>query len=416
MAVRSVIVAAGVDRSTSKLRKLIWATAVTSLGDGLAVVTFSLLAVRLTARPVLVAGVTVMSALPWLLVALPIGVLVDRLPRRSIVVAVESARAVLLILAAIAVAMHSIDLVVLYAIVFFVGVGETATSAICTAVVPSIVSDPGRLPAANGNLQAAETFGQTFAGPAVGGFLYSVASSLPLFGDAFSFIASASLLGKVVPQEASPAREGTQHLVGGVRSGLKWLFANPALRALTAAVGSFAFCQSMVIGVLVVYATRVLHLGARGYGLLLAVAAIGDVLGSFAGKRIHALLGPYRTIVATGLLAAGAYVVLGGVALVTAAGFAMFLESVATTTGQVSISSLRHRLIPTERFGITVNAMRLFTMGLAPVGALVGGGLAETIGTRSSFVAAGALQFALLAAVAVPLRRGISSGLATAIS
>jgi MFS family permease len=390
-----------------RIRHLIAATLITSLGDGVALVAFSLLAVRLTSDPILVAGVTVTTALPWLLVALPIGAFVDRVDRRSLVICVEAGRAALLALAALAVVFHRLDIVGLYAVVFLVGVGETATSAVTNSVVPLIVDHDDKLPEANGNLQAAESIGANFVGPAVGGVIFSIAASLPLLGDAVSFICSSVMLGRAVPARTSAPRVERGKIRREMATGMRWLLEHAALRPMTGTIGSLAFCQAMVFGVLVLYCTRVLHLGPRGYGLILGVSALGNVAGKFMAKRAHAALGAFRTILLSGVTAAAAYLLLGGVATIAVAGFALCLETVAVANGKVAVASLRQRLIPTERFGITINAMRLFIMGLGPVGALVGGALADTIGTRATFAVAGVLQFVLILCLAGPLHRGL---------
>jgi len=374
----------------------------------MAVVAFSLLALKLTSHAVLIAGVAIALRLPWLLIALPAGAIVDKVDRRNLVVAVDLVRATVLGLVALGALVHDLDLVELYIAAFLIGSGETVVAAASRASIPLIVRAED-VPAANGNVIGAQTFGLGFAGPAVGGFVFSIAAAIPFAGDALSYVASALLLRRAIPATPNPVRASAVRVVADVRSGIKYFLKTPMLRLMTGLVGSFAFCQAMVLAVLVIYATRVLGLGQVGYGLILSVAAVGDVVASLLAKRVHARLGPYATVVAAGCGAAIGYLMLGSTShrLLAIAGLA--LEAAATAVGNVAIMSLRHRSIPTESFGIVNNAISMCITGLIPGGALLGGVLAGIYGTRTTFIIAGVTQLVITAVLAVPLRVNVSA-------
>jgi hypothetical protein len=97
--------------------------------------------------------------------------------------------------------------------------------------------------------------------------------------------------------------------------------------------------------------------------------------------------------------------VLGATTNMVVAGGVLLLEAAAVTLGNVATLSARHRLIPTERFGLINNAFRMFVMGVVPAGALAGGALAEGFGLTTTFVAAGVVQLVVLSVIALPLRR-----------
>jgi predicted MFS family arabinose efflux permease len=160
----------------------------------------------------------------------------------------------------------------------------------------------------------------------------------------------------------------------------------------------------MVVSVLVLYATRELHLSSTGYGILLAVAAVGDIAGSLLASRIVRHVGPYATLVAAGVLAAGAYLLLGSTAALVVAGAALVIEAAASSVGIVTTRSLRQTLIPRERFGLVNNAIRSCVTGAIPLGALLGGLLGAAIGLRAGFEVAGALQLVAICALVLPLR------------
>lgn len=392
-------------RPKQAFRSLLSASAISSFGDGLVSVAFPLLAVVLTHSPLLVSGLLVAGRLPWLLVSLPAGVAVDRLNRRRLVVVVEIVRGALVAVVALGAATHHLVIAELYLASFCEGAGETIVSSATSGLLPSIV-EPDGLNRANGFLGAATTGGENFAGPAAGGVIYGLARFVPFLADALSYVGSAALLRSAIPaplpdRDESAPRPGWWSDIG---AGLSHLRGSKSLRSLTAALASFAFCQAMVVAVLVLYATRDLHLSSTGYGILLAVAALGDVAGSLLASRVVGRVGPYVTLVAAGVLAAGAYLLLGSMTALVVAGAALVIEAAASSAGIVTTRSLRQTLIPRERFGLVNNAIRSCVTGSIPLGALLGGLLGAVIGLREGFEVAGALQLVAICALVLPLR------------
>jgi len=394
----------GAKHTPKRLRahRLVAATAISSLGDGLALVAFPLFAVQLTTHPVLIAGIAIAASLPWLLVSLPAGAIVDRVERRRLVLVVELCRAVLIALVALGAATSRLSIADLYIAVFLVATGETLVSAAARAIVP-VIAKEDRIVAVNGQVMAAETVGVQFAGPAIGGVVFSVASALPFLGDALSYVASGFLLRSAIPPNAAEPRSSTG-IVADVRSGLRWFAASPPLRILAVVVTSFAFCQAMVLAVLVLYATRILGLGGTGYGLFLGIAAVGDLAASLFANRVYAFLGPFFTVLAAGTAAGIGYVILSSTSDRYVAVAALALEAAGTSLGNVATLSLRHRIIPTARFGLVNNAFRMSVVGVVTIGSVVGGTLTAALGTRSTFVIAGVFQLAVLTVMTPPLR------------
>lgn len=376
------------------------------MGDGMAVVAFSLLALQLTSNALFIAGVAIASKLPWLTVALPAGAVVDRVNRRRLVVAVELIRAGVLSLLALGALRHNLKLPELYVGVFLIGCGETVVSAASRASIPLIVEFDA-VAGANGSISAADTFGASFAGPALGGFAFSIAAAIPFASDALSYFVSASLLGRAIPRTQHPIRVSVAQISADIKSGVRNFLTTPLLRVVTGLIGSFAFCQAIVLAVLVIYATKVLGLGQVGYGVILSIAAIGDVTASLLARRVHARFGPFVAIIGAGGAAAIGYVGLGSTSHRVIAILALAFEAAATAVGNVASLSLRHRTIPTAIFGIVNNAISMCIAGVVLLGALVGGILASAYGTRTTFVLAGLLQLLIAAGLALPLRTQI---------
>ena len=374
---------------------LLSATATSAVGDGLVFIALPLLAVTLTRRPILVAGVAVAGKLPWLVISLPAGALADRVDRRRLAVTVEALRAGVLVALGVAILTGHVSLLAVYLVACVIGGLETAFAAATRATVPQLV-DRDDLPRASSYLYTAETAGEQFAGPARGGVLFAWARSVPFLADAASFAGSAALLGAGLPRGPEVHRPSTT-LADDMRVGLRWFRTHPPLQLLAVLIGTFAFCQSAVVSVLVLYGLHVLHLSSAGYGLFLAVGAAGDVLGSLTAHRVYHRLGAGRAVMAAGLAAAAGYVILAATSQVTVAVAGYALEALGVALGNVATMSLRYRLIPDELFGRVNNTFRMGVLSAALLGALAGGVVASLWGLHGTFLAAGVLQLGLIA-------------------
>jgi len=185
-------------RASRSFRLVLGATAVSGIGDGLVLAAFPLLAAQLTNEPTLIVAVTVAARLPWLLVALPAGAIIDRGDRRRLVVMVEIGRtAVLAAFAVVVVIDHGVFGALLVA-VFLIGVGETVVDSAMHAVLPQLVP-PDRLAHANGLLFSTETATENLLGPAIGGVLFAAVAALPFVIDGISFAIAAVLLAVALP-------------------------------------------------------------------------------------------------------------------------------------------------------------------------------------------------------------------------
>jgi predicted MFS family arabinose efflux permease len=393
-------------RLANSYRWLLAATATSAVGDGLVLVGFPLMATTISERPLLVAGITIAGRLPWLLTALPAGALADRVDRRTLLTTVEIVRALVLLALGLDIAIGDPTLPVLYLAAFAIGALETAFAAAVRACIPNLV-EARDLPRANGYVFAADSAGEQFAGPALGGVAFRWSTALPFLGDAVSFAGSAVLLAVALPKSERRHAARTSTLSADIRVGLKWFRAQPLIRLLAAIVASFAFCQTAVLSILVVYGLRELQLSKPDYGLFLAVGAVGDVGGSLLAHRIHAHLGATKAIFLAGVAAAAGYLLLASTTNVGAAVTGYALEAAAVALGNVTTMSLRHRIIPTELFGRVNNAFRMCVWGVVPLGALAGGVLASQSTLRTTFLIAGITQLTIIALIARRLAREV---------
>lgn len=382
--------------------RLFAATGCSSLGDGLVLVAFPLLSLTLTHDPLLVSGVAVAARLPAFVVGLPAGALADRRHRRRLAVTVEWARLAVLAAFSAVLLLHEDRIVILYLVVFVLGSLEELFVAATFASLPAMVP-PQDLDRANALLAFSDLTAEEVAGQGLGGALLALGSSLPFVVDAFSFAASALLLRRALPD--LPVAPSRTSFFSDVSSGLRWFGSHPALRLCALLVASFAFCQSVVVAVLVLYLRVDLHLSAPAYGLLLAVSAVGNVFGALLSTRFVARAGALGSIASAGLVAGGAYLLLALAHSVVGAGVAMGLECLSITVGNVASMSLRQRLIPQGLLGRVGTTFRMIIFAGMPLGALTGGIMARESSLRVTFLAAGIAQLGFLAVLVPRLRR-----------
>lgn len=372
-----------------------------AFGDGLVFVAFPLLALTLTRRPLLIAGVAIAGQLPAALLSPIAGAVADRYDRRLVATTTEVVRLAAFALFGIDVALGHDALWLIYLTVAVVGCCQVLFIACTTAVLPQLVR-PDTLERANGHLEAGRLGGQDLAGQGLGGIALAVARPLPFLVDAASFLLSAILVRSFVPAEVTKVR--STRLSEDIADGFRWFARQPMLRLLAAVIGTYAFCQSAVAAVLVLYVTGPLHAGRVGFGILMAVGSIGALLGAVGAARLVGRLGAFPTIVVGGVLAACAYLLLAAITSPFAAGVALAAESAGITVGNIASISLRQRVIPNELLGRVGTSFRMVLMGTTVLGAAAGGVVASAFGVRTGFVLAGALQLAVIAAGSARVR------------
>jgi MFS-type transporter involved in bile tolerance (Atg22 family) len=178
---------------------------------------------------------------------------------------------------------------------------------------------------------------------------------------------------------------------------------------LAATVSALAFCQFMVIGVLVVYGTRTLHLSTTRYGLFLAVASLVGVVGAFSAGALQRRFGGGRLIVWGSAAAAISYVGLSFTRSAVLAVFVLGLQDFGVAVANVASVTARQRLVPRNLLGRVSSVHRLAVLGAAPFGAVVGGLVASASNAPDAMLAGGLILGVALAILAAPLLRSLAA-------
>ena len=295
--------------------------------------------------------------------------------------------------------LHAGRLAVLYALAFALGVADTAVRAASQKLVPAVVSSVD-LERANG-LQNASMFAtKQFLGPPVGGLLFAIATPLPFWFGAASFIVSALLLAphRGTDSETAPRRA----LRVEVGEGLRWLLAHRVIRTLSVLAGVGNLCNFLAMSTFVLFAQQRLGLGGLGYGFLLGAMAVGGVTGSLLSRLLVTTFGGRAVATATIFTTPTAMLAIGltGHQVVVVAALAM-ITSFGASVWNVAVSSLRQRIVPAAMFGRVGSAGSLISWGAQPIGALLGGLLAGWLGLAAPWLIGGTLRI-ISAVLALP--------------
>src|SRR5258708_20347829 len=314
--------------------------------------------------------------LPFILFAIPAGMMADRILRRRLMAGSEALRAAALV-GVLAVVWFNLLTLPLLALLGFIAVCGTVVYSVATpSLVPSLVP-PQSLPAANARIELARTI--AFAsGPALGGVLVGWVGAAPAFGfaAALSIIAVVLLSGIYEPaRQPSPRR----HPLQDVKEGADFVLHHPLLRPVFITQFIFNTASFLLLAVFVPYAVRQLGLSASGVGTTLSMYGVGMVVGALLatrGMRRLALgpvigLGPVTRFVAA--------IVMATTTLVPTpllAGLSFFLLGVGPILWVISTTTLRQSVTPPRLLG-RVSAINIMSYGARPLGsalaAIVGG-------------------------------------------
>ena len=387
--------------SRFRARPIVWGQAVSLLGDYIAYVTMPLFIVHLTGRALDLGLTSAAETLPTLLFGFTAGVVLDRFAIKPILVLADTLRAVAFFLLALGAATNVAAAWMVFLAAFVVGSLASFFNSGLEALLPSVIPEE-HLMTVNSHLALART--AAFAlGPALGGVLISVGGGFPVAfaANAATFLVSAFYLAGVrVKDRIKP--EAGERFLRALRSGVSFLFGHPQLRWVTigAAITNLVFAPLEALLPLFIpdYLASGIHPPAFLHflfadealiGLFIGLeAAVGSALiavGPRIAKRAH--LG---RMFAFGLFLFGA----GFITMALSNSFWGFIPAGLGVGGvgfaNISIVTMRQRLAPPEMLGRVAAASRTISWSLIPIGAALGGALAEWIGILTVYLIGGA--------------------------
>jgi MFS family permease len=360
----------------------IWASSVVSnLADGVMIAAVPLLAISLTNNPVLIAAIGAMVMLPWLLFAIPIGVMVDRVDRRYILAGANATRSFVVGVLALLIAIDLVTIFWLLAAAFIIGVCEVAADTTAQSLIPQILKEKD-FERGNSRLQISETVIQGFIGAPISGFIYALAIYLPFFINSLGFAISAlfalSIPIKYLQDVRKDSEEKTErHFVEDMKFGIAYLFSQKVLRRLVITTASIGLCYSMGTATMVLFIIKELQLPEKYFGVILAIQGIGAITGALVASRMSTKFGRSE-VMTVAIVASSAVLLFQGfspniyifVALGTFGGFVI-------SQWNILLMATYQTVIPNELYGRIHGTRRTLVWGAMPIGSLLGGVLAS---------------------------------------
>jgi len=371
-----------------------WAGSLT--GDGLRVVALPLLAVSVNPSASAVAAVAVASTLPWLLVAIPAGALVDRLDPAKVMATAHLVRAMLTVGLVAVVVTGSATIPLLCAVGFAITSAETFADGSAQSLLVRVVPHD-HLERANARFVTVETLALDLAGPLAAGVLFVIAPWSPFALSAACFVAAALTVRTIkstrppapTAEAGQPTASGTAGALARIRAGLSRLVSDPVLRVLVITVAIMAIGNAATDAVLVLYGTQTLGMSEALYPTLLVAYSVGTLFAAVLVGRANSRLrgGPTMMVALFGISAT--MLALGLVPTVVVALLAFALMGVAGGTWNVLSATRRQRRTPHAMIGRVSSAFRVVAWGVIPIGAALGGFVGERWGVSTVYIASG---------------------------
>ena len=369
-------------RLGTSFRWLVASSWTTNLGDGLMMAAGPLLVASQTRNPVLVAAAAVAFQLPWLLFGLVAGAMADRLDRRVLVMAMDGARAVVLVGLCAVILSGQVNIWLVMGAMFLVGVAEVFADSTTGTLLPMLVDKPD-LGIANSRIQFGFLTTNQLIGPAVGAVVFAAGMALPFIIQAVCVALGVVLVSRIGTPRGAVREHVETHVRQDIAEGVRWLGGNKPVRTLALVIVAFNITWAAPWSVLVLWSLERVGMDEAGFGLLITASALGGLLGTAAYGRVEKRV-PLAALMRTVLACEVVFHL--AMALTTSPWAAyplmFFFGAYAFIWGTLS-QTVRQRAVPTEFQGRVGSVYMLCVMGGMLVGSLLGGLIAHRWGVTA---------------------------------
>lgn len=356
----------------------------------------------LHAGPSWLGVLTAAGWLPWLIIGIPAGVIIDRTSPRAVMILANVTTALAIASVPTAAAFGRLGLIHLTAVAFLAGVCTVFFRSAYPVLLANLVP-AADLERANARIYGSESASQA-AGPGLAGLVTQVGSAtIGLLSQVAGLVVSTACLiciGSVRRADTTTPAPVTQQ----IRDGFRHVYRDPLMRSMTLAGGVANFGHTGVNTLLIIFLTNELHLPPAVTGMVMTLGLCGGVLGAIVASRLARQFGSSRLLIMTqfGQLALIAIPLAhgrGATALVVAG---IVLTSSVTVIGNVIRGAWRQVYIPRAFLGRTITVSQLINFGTMPVAALTAGILGQHLGLRPTLL----IMVCTLTAAALMLRLG----------
>lgn len=382
----------------ANVRLLFGAQAVSILGSQVSHIAFPLIAVDvIQASNGSIVLLEAAFLMPFVLLSLPVGALLDRRARRPVMFWMDLLRTAALLLVPLSFMMDALSMPVLYLVLFIIGAGTLIYDVANQSYLPELLRGP-RLAEANSRIMVIDS-GASVAGPPIAGVIIGrLGGPLAILLDSLSYLLSALMLRKITHVEVPPAvSDGAapSRLRDEIRQGLHWVLTHPHLRGNATAALLFNFFGAIANGaVLIAYGRRELLLPAELLGLILGAGVLGLLIGSLSARSIAAKIGVGRSIIIGGFLLpsmplglALLDVSMGVVAIALLSVFFQVVAFFGAALFHTNQVTYRQLVTPKALLGRMNASMKWVMLIGMPLGAVVGSIIAERFGLHAALYA-----------------------------
>ncbi|MGI5283371.1 MFS transporter [Nonomuraea polychroma] len=365
---------------------------------------FSRVALPLVAVLVLHAGpaeVGVLASLQtaaYLLIGLPAGVWVDRMRRRRVMMVSDVARFVLLGSIPVAAELGVLSIEMMFVVALLAGTAQVFNDVADQTYLPKLVNNQ-QLSDGNGKLEAVRA-GGVLAGPGLGGALVQlVGASRTMAATALASLASVFFLSSIKAPDKAPAAADHPPLLRGIGEGLAYLWNDRLLRMFVASSTIGNLCVSAVLGLSVLFLAEDVGLTPGVIGVLLMSGGLGGLIGGLSGGWLSRKFGTARMTWMAVTVGAPFSLLLPMTQAdwrVVCFAITSIMLSWSAALSNVGQSTYRQTVTPEHLLGRVNASVRFMTWGALPLGALLGGLIAQQIGVRQTlwlFLAGRVLSF-----------------------
>ncbi|HET6986733.1 MAG TPA: MFS transporter [Kribbella sp.] len=363
----------------------------------------------LSAGPTAMGILTALESLPTLLLAVLLGVFVDRIRRGRLLFWCNVGQGLLIGTVPLAAAVGVLTMTQLYLVTFAVGTLALVYALAHTAYIPVLVTDRRQLTAANSSIALTDSV-TAVAGPGIGGLLVQLLTAPAAVAvDSASFLVAAVLQACGRGPDPVPTAERSRFSLS-VRAGFAAFRRQRGIVAITAGKGSIDFFHWGVLALYILYAVRDLGLSPGEIGAIAALGALGPLLAGVITAPVSRRFGTAWTSVVAAIL-------LGGDLLIPLAGGPKALVIATIGLGQLLLglgvvyliivrSTMLQRTVEPSLLGRVGSVIRLIEWGPGPLGALFGGLLGSAIGLRPALLVLGIGTLSAVPWVATGAARG----------
>lgn len=377
----------------SKLGKQYWTLFASSLfsnlADGMTLAIFPMMAAQLSNSPIFIANVAMARSLPWLLVSMPSGFIIDRCNRKDVVAFAQGFRALLFTVVVVLAFLSKLDALMLMVLGFLTGVSEVFFDNTANTIVPRVISNRLNLEKANGNLISFEIVMNKFLGGPLGAGI----ASLWGMNIAFAFTGASYFLATVLifflPRKSLGVdRVSKEHRVSfrdEFLLGFNCVWGNKILKnmMIASAVGNGVY--GAISGILILYSIRILDAPTWFFGILISMLGVGSFVGGKFASQVVSRIGRQRSYIFSAIVIPLGFLVCPITKNIYVSLVAFFVLGIAFTVTRVVSVSFRQNAVADHMMGKVMAVYRLASWGTLPLGTFAGGLTASWLGLSGTF-------------------------------